>query len=60
MIKCSTTLLFVGLAFRGCKDKEGACPDIYKPVCGSDGTTYNNDCYAESAGVIDWIEGECS
>ena len=35
------------------------CDDYYEPVCGCDGITYCNECYAENAGVTEWIDGEC-
>ena len=36
-----------------------ACIEIYKPVCGCDGMTYSNTCYATASGVLTWVEGEC-
>ena len=36
-----------------------ACIEIYEPVCGCDGITYSNTCYATAGGVLTWIEGEC-
>ena len=35
------------------------CDDYYEPVCGCNGITYSNECYAENEGVTEWIDGEC-
>jgi hypothetical protein len=38
---------------------EGMCAEMYDPVCGCNGENYPNACYAEKAGVTQYIKGEC-
>jgi hypothetical protein len=47
--------------FQGvCEAIPDACPEVYTPVCGCDGNTYSNSCFAAIAGVSIDAEGECS
>ena len=36
-----------------------ACIEVADPVCGCDGVTYDNYCYAEKAGVTSYVAGKC-
>jgi len=42
-----------------CARRPRTCRDGWSPVCGCDGITYSNDCYAALAGVTVDHEGEC-
>jgi hypothetical protein len=36
------------------------CPAVIDPVCGCNGTTYDNSCFATAAGVQSWHAGPCT
>ena len=43
-----------------CRPGPEVCPEIYGPVCGCDGASYPNECYANAAGVDVWASGLCA
>lgn len=61
--------LFAGTGFtqiigNSCIDFRQICNDcnclmVYDPVCGCDGNTYSNACFAYISGVTSWTEGAC-
>lgn len=42
-----------------CAGKPDVCTEIYQPVCGCDGKTYPNSCFAAQAGVSVAAVGSC-
>ena len=63
ILKMKYSSLLASLSFLialGSCDEEDACPNVYEPVCGGDGITYGNECYALAEGVKEWTQGECN
>ncbi len=58
------SLFVLGLLLVGCPGSEGgttqACPDEEQLVCGLDGETYTNPCFAHKAGVNIAHDGPCT
>ena len=42
-----------------CDARPQICTDIYQPVCGCDGKTHPNECYAQRDGTSVRVTGEC-
>jgi hypothetical protein len=42
-----------------CRQRPDLCPEIFKPVCGCNGVTYSNECFARAAGVNVRHNGKC-
>jgi hypothetical protein len=42
-----------------CRPKPEFCTDQYEPVCGCNGVTYSNDCYAAASGINVRRHGAC-
>ena len=52
-------VLFVALSSCGVPSRIDCSQIFTGAVCGIDGNTYKNDCYAEQAGVFVFVNGDC-
>lgn len=43
-----------------CEPTPNLCTEIFAPVCGCDGNTYGNECFARAASVNVQSQGECA
>lgn len=58
----ATELCATGICENGigtCVERPTTCPDSDAPVCGCDGETYQNTCFADMAGVRLARQGAC-
>lgn len=49
-----------GPGCQGAPDPDCVCPTVYEPVCGCNGVTYSNSCYAKCDGVRQYTDGACA
>ncbi|MBX2970964.1 MAG: hypothetical protein KF803_16475 [Cyclobacteriaceae bacterium] len=41
------------------RPKPDSCNEVLAPVCGCNGQTYDNACFAQVAGLTWWRKGKC-
>ncbi len=60
MIRCGLFIILMLFIFFSCDKRQEPCicPEIYFPVCGSDGVEYAHPCLAECDGAT-WEPGPC-
>lgn len=56
---CDDDTVPVGCIDKDQIDTDAGCTTLWDPVCGCDGQTYSNDCFAFISGVTSWTGGEC-
>ena len=56
MLKFASVVLLLGLG----STQQCSCPNIYRPVCGTNGVTYPSECHLSCAGVGKLAAGICS